>query len=50
MKEKFYSDRTIENHNDVLSLQKEEPNYIIATCYMGLRRELAFQLFYFHQN
>jgi hypothetical protein len=37
--------RTIKNYNDVLSSQKEETNYIIATCYTELRREYAFQLF-----
>ena len=37
--------RTIKNYNDVLSSQKEETNYIIATCYTELKREYAFQLF-----
>ncbi len=42
--------RTIKNYNDVLSSQKEETNYIIATCYTELKREYAFQLFYVHQK
>lgn len=37
--------RTIKNYNDVLSSQKEETNYIIATYYTELKREYAFQLF-----
>ena len=37
--------RTIKNYNDVLSSQKEETNYIIATCCTELKREYAFQLF-----